>query len=642
MHRFLMIFLAGALLAPTAAQSNPDYPNKPVRIIVNVAPGGGVDTATRIIADKLRARLGQPFVVENRPGAGGNIGAEVVFQSEGDGYTLLASSPTPLAINGWLYKKLNFDPAGFEPVAMMSRIPNVLVVRPDFPAKSVQEVVAVAKANPGKFTFGSQGIGTASHLTGELFMTLTGTKLVHVPYKGNTSNVLTDVVAGHVDLSFIQFSAVHELQQSGKLRVLAVATDKRMEALPDVPTMAEAGFPDIVSETWNAISAPPKTPEPDHSQAQRGDQRGAAGTGSPGALARSAGAGGRRRRGPDEKVRRGAARALGQSDQGCQRAAAMNHRQRHCAKPLRDAGGLAYYSALQGKNTMADKQYDRSTQDLGNIVNLGHVNVCITDQHLATHYYVTGLGLTRDPFLNTGARLMWINVGMSQFHLPNGQPDVLRGVTGLVVPDRAALLDRLAQVRKPLEGTKFDFRETNDCVETVCPWGNRINVHAPDENRFGRIVLGMPYIEFDVRPGTADRIARFYRDVMGALATVVENGSGRKARVQVGEKQYWYFRETDEPEKPYDRHHAQIYIANFSGPYRRLKELGLITMEVNEHEYRFKDVIDLDTREVLFTVEHEVRSQTHPLYGRPLINRNPAQSNRAYKPGHDSMSWAMA
>jgi tripartite-type tricarboxylate transporter receptor subunit TctC len=244
------------------AQSNPDYPNKPVRIIVNVAPGGGVDTATRIIADKLRARLGQPFVVENRPGAGGNIGAEVVFQSEGDGYTLLASSPTPLAINGWLYKKLSFDPAGFEPVAMMSRIPNVLVVRSDFPAQSVQEFVTVAKANPGKFSFGSQGIGTASHLTGELFMTLTGTKLVHVPYKGNTSNVLTDVIAGHVDLSFIQFSAVHELQQGGKLRVLAVATDKRMEALPDIPTMAEAGYPGIVSETWNAISAPPKTPGP--------------------------------------------------------------------------------------------------------------------------------------------------------------------------------------------------------------------------------------------------------------------------------------------------------------------------------------------------------------------------------------------
>jgi len=236
---------------------------------------------------------------------------------------------------------------------------------------------------------------------------------------------------------------------------------------------------------------------------------------------------------------------------------------------------------------------------------------------------------------------MWVNVGMSQFHLPTGDPDILRGIIGLVVPDRAALLERLSQVRKPLEGTKFAFRESNDCIETVCPWGNRIHLHAPDESRFGRIVLGMPYIAFDVRPGTAERIARFYREVVGALAGVVENAEGRSARVQVGETQYWYFRETDAPEQPYDRHHAQIYIADFSGPWRRLKELGLLTLEVNDHEYRFKDVIDLDTREVLFTVEHEVRSQTHPMFGRPLINRNPAQSNRNYKPGHDAISWAM-
>ena len=261
MGRFL-VATAAVLLTAASAAAQSDYPSKPVKIIVNVAPGGGVDTATRIVADKLQARLGQPFVVENRPGAGGNIGADVVFASEGDGYTLLASSPSPLAINGWLYKKLNFDPAGFEPVAMMSRIPNVLVVRPGFPAKTVQEFVAYAKANPDKLNYGSQGIGTASHLTGELFMTLTGTRLIHVPYKGNTSGVLTDVIAGHVDLSFIQFSAVHELQQSGKLRVLAVATDKRLESLPDVPTMAEAGLPEVVSETWNAISAPPKTPAP--------------------------------------------------------------------------------------------------------------------------------------------------------------------------------------------------------------------------------------------------------------------------------------------------------------------------------------------------------------------------------------------
>jgi hypothetical protein len=291
---------------------------------------------------------------------------------------------------------------------------------------------------------------------------------------------------------------------------------------------------------------------------------------------------------------------------------------------------------------MLEKHYDRAAQDTGNIVNIGHVNVCITDQHLATHYYVTGLGLTRDPFLNTGAGNMWINAGMSQFHLPMGPPDMLRGVIGLVVPDRAALLNRLTRVRKALEGTKFEFRESNDGVETVCPWGNRITLHTPDESRFGRIVLGMPYIAFDVRLGTAERIARFYREVMTAPAEVLANGHGHEARVQVGEKQYFYFRETDAPEKPYYRHHAQIYLANFSGPYRRLKDLGLLTMEVNEYEYRFKDVIDLDSSEVLFTVEHETRSQTHPMYGRPLVNRNPAATNSDYKPGHDSMSWAMS
>ena len=290
---------------------------------------------------------------------------------------------------------------------------------------------------------------------------------------------------------------------------------------------------------------------------------------------------------------------------------------------------------------MLEKHYDRAAQDTGNVVNLGHVNVCIDDQHLSTHYYVTGLGLTRDPYLNTGARNMWINVGMSQFHLPMGTPEQLRGVIGLVIPDREALLKRLARVRKALEGTRFDYRESNDCVETVCPWGNRINVHTPDLDQFGRIQLGMPYVRFDVRPGTVDRIARFYPEVIHAPAQVLKNGAGPEARVQVGEKQYFYFRETDAPEAPYDRHHVQIYIADFSRPHRRLKELGILTAETSEYEYRFKDVIDLDTREVLFTVEHETRSQTNPMYGRPLINRNPAATNMDYKPGHDQMSWAL-
>ena len=290
---------------------------------------------------------------------------------------------------------------------------------------------------------------------------------------------------------------------------------------------------------------------------------------------------------------------------------------------------------------MADKQFDRSTQDLGNIVNLGHVNVCVADQHLATHYYVTGLGLTRDPFLNTGARLMWINVGMAQFHLPMGQPDVLRGVTGLVMPDREALLNRLKRVKKPLDGTKFEFRESNDGVETVCPWGNRITVHEPDVERFCRVQLGMPYIRFDVRPGTVERIARFYREILETPAEVKKNGAGPEAKVQVGEKQYFYFRETDAPEAQYDRHHVQIYLTDFSKPYRKLLDLGLITIEDNDCQYRFKDVIYLDTKEVLFTVEHETRSMTNPMYGRPLVNRNPAATNMDYKPGHDGMSWAM-
>src|SRR5579862_7515867 len=172
---------------------------------------------------------------------------------------------------------------------------------------------------------------------------------------------------------------------------------------------------------------------------------------------------------------------------------------------------------------MPQKQYDRAAEDLGNIVGIGHVNVCITDQHHATDFYVTGLGYTRDPFLNTGSGNMWINVGMSQFHLPMGTPDVLRGVVGLVSPDRAALLDRLARVKKQLEGTKFAFRESNDGVETVCPWGNRIHVHTPDAEQFGRIQLGMPYIRFDVRPGTAAGIARFYREIIGAPSEVVKN-----------------------------------------------------------------------------------------------------------------------
>ena len=261
MFRCVAAAAAVALLSafPVQAQQGAvDYPTRSVRVIVDVAPGGGVDTAARLVAAKLEKSLGQPFVVENRPGAAGNIGAETVFTAEPDGYTLLASSPSPLAINQWLYKKLAYDPAAFEPIAMMSRIPNVLVVRKDFPAATVQELIAYAKAHPGALSFGSQGVGTASHLTGVMFMKLTGTKMVHVPYKG-TAPVLTDIIAGHIDLTFIQVSSAYAIHDAGKARILAAASDQRLEFLPDVPTLAELGLP-ISTDTWNALSAPPKTP----------------------------------------------------------------------------------------------------------------------------------------------------------------------------------------------------------------------------------------------------------------------------------------------------------------------------------------------------------------------------------------------
>ena len=257
-HVAMVVAVGLSAAGPLRAQSG-DYPNHAVKIVVDVAPGGGVDTATRLVAAKLEKTFGQPFVVENRPGAGGNIGAEFAFNAEPDGYTLLASSPSPLAINQWLYKKLAYDPAGFQPIAMMSRIPNVLLVRNDFPAKTVQEFVAYVKAHPGELSFGSQGIGTASHLTGEMFLRRTGTKMTHVPYRG-TAQVVTDIISGHIDLTFIQVSNAFPMHAGGKARILAAASEKRLDFLPDIPTLADVGLP-ISTDTWNAISAPPKTPK---------------------------------------------------------------------------------------------------------------------------------------------------------------------------------------------------------------------------------------------------------------------------------------------------------------------------------------------------------------------------------------------
>src|SRR6204780_676931 len=224
--------LIGAAGIARAQGSAADFPDHPIRVVVSVPAGGGVDTVTRIVTDKMRAALGQPLAVENKSGAAGSVAAESVYNSTPDGYTLLASQPSPITTNPFLYKSLNYDPTQLTPVAIMSHVPNVLLVRKDFPANTVQEFIAYAKANPGKLNYASQGIGTTSHLTAELFQTITHTKLVHVPYKG-TAPAVADLLAGNVDLMFNELATSLELHKSGRAKILAVTTKQRIASLPD-------------------------------------------------------------------------------------------------------------------------------------------------------------------------------------------------------------------------------------------------------------------------------------------------------------------------------------------------------------------------------------------------------------------------
>jgi hypothetical protein len=283
---------------------------------------------------------------------------------------------------------------------------------------------------------------------------------------------------------------------------------------------------------------------------------------------------------------------------------------------------------------MVERQYDRSGQDVGNIVAFEHVNVRIPDQVVATLFYVTGLGLTRDPYVMVGIDNMWINVGEQQFHLPTGPPQVTPGYVGLVVPDLDALTARLAAVRGKLDGTAFGYSVEDKHILVSCPWGNRLRCHAPGP-AFGDMSLGIPYVEFPVRPGHAQGIARFYETVFGAPAAMTPGGAGSAARVRIGPMQELIFRETTADVRPYDGHHIAIYISNFSGPHRWLKEHGLITEESNAYQYRFQAIVDAETQAPLFVVEHEVRSLCHPMYRRPLVNRNPAQRQATYVRGRD-------
>src|SRR3984893_7720679 len=270
-------------------------------------------------------------------------------------------------------------------------------------------------------------------------------------------------------------------------------------------------------------------------------------------------------------------------------------------------GDASIDGGAMGKAMKQPKTYERTAEDLGNIVALEHVNVTVPDQEKAKLFYINGMGRPRDLYMMTGPANMWVNVGRSQFHLPTGKAQVLRGHIGIVMSDCEALPKRLTQAGKYLDGTRFECHERDGFIEATCPWGHRFRAYAPSK-RFGQMALGIPYVEFDVPQGTADGIARFYSQIMGAQAAPMEDRAGRFACVTAGNAQNLFFRETDRPIPPYDNHHIQIYVADFSGPYRRLSRVGLITMEFDQHQYRFQDIVDPESAKVLFTVEHEVNS----------------------------------
>jgi tripartite-type tricarboxylate transporter receptor subunit TctC len=246
-----------ALAAPASAQMN--FPAKPVRLIVPF-PGGGInDVLARVAAEKLQVKWGQPIIVENKTGAGGSIGADAAYQAEPDGYTLFVSAPGPLAINASLYK-LSYKPEEFVPLTVLGSVPNVITVRSDLGVDTVAALVARAKANPGKITYGSQGVGSTPNLNANMFMNMTGTQFVYVPYRGETL-VVNDMLGGHVDLFFGNISPVLPHYRDGKFKILAVADTMRAPAIPDVPTSAEAGLPGFLTTAWFAAVGPPKLPD---------------------------------------------------------------------------------------------------------------------------------------------------------------------------------------------------------------------------------------------------------------------------------------------------------------------------------------------------------------------------------------------
>jgi tripartite-type tricarboxylate transporter receptor subunit TctC len=262
MIRKLALATAVLIGFATSAATAQGYPDRPVKIIVPTPPGGPVDVIARLTANALQTSLGKAFVVENRPGAGNTIGSKDAAEAAPDGYTLLYSSASGLVIAPLLHPDAGYDPLkSYAPVALVGESSNILVVNPAVPANTVQELVAYAKANPGKVNFSSGGIGVLPHLIGEMFKARAGIDIVHVPYKGGGPSI-SDVVAGNVQMTFEGTSILLPLIKAGRLRALAVTTPKRIPQLPDVPTMVESGFPNFVSTSWTGLLAPAHTPEP--------------------------------------------------------------------------------------------------------------------------------------------------------------------------------------------------------------------------------------------------------------------------------------------------------------------------------------------------------------------------------------------
>jgi len=260
MKRIRMGLLGIVLATITGVADAQAWPSKPIKWVVPFAPGGTTDILARTVGDKLAIALGVPVVIENKPGAGGGIGAEFTAKSAPDGYTIMGGTISTHAINASLYSKLPYDPVkDFVPITLIARVPNMLVVNPSVPAKDVKELIALLKANPGKYTFASSGNGTSQHLSGELFKTMAGVEMQHIPYKGSPP-ALQDVVGGQVTMTFDNITTAWPLAKAGKLRALAVTTANRSAIAPDVPTLAESGLPGFEVGSWQGVFAPAGTP----------------------------------------------------------------------------------------------------------------------------------------------------------------------------------------------------------------------------------------------------------------------------------------------------------------------------------------------------------------------------------------------